>query len=101
MNDLNKIDITDVYYNGEHIVKDKTLIKKVISNISPDDFSVVKNSINIPNITKESFYIKPKGNKCNVIGIIPKELLTKHLILDLDFTKNNGVDVSRDILKLL
>lgn len=100
MNDLNKIDITDVYYNGEHIVKDKTLIKKVISNISPDDFSVVKNSINIPNITKESFYIKPKGNKCNVIGIIPKELLTKHLILDLDFTKNNGVDVSRDILKI-
>ena len=54
----------------------------------------------MPDLKKEDFYIEPKGSKCRVIEVIPGEILTNELILDIDFSKNNGIDTEKDILKL-
>ena len=35
-----------------------------------------------------------------MIGVIPGELLTDEITMKLDFSKNNGIDVEKDILKL-
>ena len=35
-----------------------------------------------------------------MIGVIPGELLTEELTMDLDFGTNNGIDIDRDVLKL-
>ena len=51
-------------------------------------------------LTAQSFYVEPKGNRCRVIKIIPGQLLTEEWITDIDFNKSNGIDASRDILKL-
>lgn len=51
-------------------------------------------------LTAQSFYIEPCGKRCRVIKVIPGQLLTEEWITDIDFDKGNGIDVSRDILKL-
>lgn len=45
-------------------------------------------------------HIEPEGNTFRVIGVIPGELLTEELTMDLDFGTNNGIDIDRDVLKL-
>jgi len=54
----------------------------------------------MPDLKKEDFFIEPKGNKVRVIEVIPGEILTNELILELDFDKNNGIDVDKDIIKI-
>ena len=51
-------------------------------------------------LTAESFHIEPHGNRCRIIKVIAGQLLTEEWITDIDFNNNNGIDVSRDILKI-
>lgn len=51
-------------------------------------------------LNKDSFYIEPKGSLCRVIEVIKNELLTNEIIETIDFSKNNGIDIERDILKI-
>ena len=58
------------------------------------------NSFHMPDLKAEDFYIEPKGNRCRVIEVIPGEILTNELIEELDFTKDNGIDIEKDIIKI-
>jgi adenine deaminase len=68
--------------------------------VSKELLEKVRGSFNLKAITKEDFFIKPESNKCRVIGINPGTLLTDEVVLDIDFSANNGIDTERDILKL-
>ena len=60
----------------------------------------VSGSFNLKEIEECDFTIVPKGNKCRVIKILPGTLITEEAVVEIDFSKNNGIDIQRDLLKI-
>ena len=100
LDNLESIDIKDVYSNGVKVVKDKEISGFSIPKAEDIITGSVLNSFHMPDLKNDDFYIEPKGTKCRVIEVIPGEILTNECILDIDFSKNNGIDIEKDILKL-
>ena len=100
LDNLDNIEIKDVYSNGVKVVDNKKLLDFEIPKAEDMITGSVMNSFHMPDLKKEDFFIEPKGNKVRVIEVIPGEILTNELILELDFDKNNGIDVDKDIIKI-
>lgn len=98
LDDLNEIKINSVFKDGKIIYSNNKLLANIepITNISNE----ITNTINIAPLKKDSFYIKPQDKRCHIISVQPKELITDDLLMKLDFTKNNGIDIDKDILKI-
>ena len=100
LSDLNTVDVCDVYSNGKKVVNDKKLIPFVPPSIDEVTKNKVNNSFNLEPLSPDSFYIEPKSALCRVIKVLPGELVTKELQLDINWSVTNGIDLERDILKL-
>ena len=100
LDSLENIDIKDVYSNGEKVVDNKKLLDFEIPKAEDLITGSVMNSFHMPDLKKEDFYIEPKGKKCRIIEVIPGEILTNELILELNFDENNGIDTDKDIIKI-
>ena len=102
LNDLNTVDIKDVYSAGVKVVSDK----KVKDFVKPTPGATLNNkvrtSFNLEELKPDDLKIDETGKKkCRVIDVVPREILTKELITDIDFDNgNNGIDLEQDILKL-
>lgn len=100
LSNLDKLEITDVFYHGRKVVDKGRLIDFKEPAVRHDIWKTVRNSFCLNALTETDFRIAPQGRKCRVIRTIPDQLLTGEMIVDIDFSKDNGVDVHRDILKL-
>lgn len=100
LNDLDTIDIEDVYTNGEKVVSGKETVKFDAPEISEELQETVLNSFHLKELSFEDFHIEEKGHNCRVIEIIPGQLITKEKITEINWSRNNGIDTDRDILKL-
>lgn len=100
LNNLATVDVEDVYSNGEKVVDHKQMKAINAPEIDKNLLKIVNNSFHTKKFTVDDFYIEEKGKKCRAIEIIPGQLLTKEKICEIDWSHNNGIDVSRDILKL-
>lgn len=62
----------------------------------------VLNSVHTEELHSQDFHIDCNENnkRIRVMKVLKDSLITDELILDLDFSKNNGIDTSRDILKI-
>ena len=100
LNDLDAVDVSDVYLAGQKVVDNGTMTDFKAPLVRNDIEKVVRNSFYMQKLTAQSFYIEPCGKRCRVIKVVPGQLLTEEWITDIDFDKSNGIDVSRDILKL-
>ena len=100
LNDLNTVDIEDVYSRGEKVVQRKQMKAFDCPEIAEELCKTVRNSFHTKELTVADFHIAEKGNNCRVIEIIPGQLLTGEQVCRIDWSKNNGIDTARDILKL-
>ncbi len=100
LNELDTVDIEDVYTNGEKVVSGKKTVEFSAPEINSDLQETVLNSFHLKELTLSDFYIEEKGEKCRVIEIIPGQLITKEKIEKINWNENNGIDTERDILKL-
>lgn len=100
LDDIDSVSVCDVYSRGKKVVENKKLIPFDAPNISNDLKEVVYNSFHLSELTPFDFYIQPKSNSCRTIKVIAGELVTDELIVNIDWSKNNGIDTERDILKL-
>ncbi len=100
LDNLENIDIYEVFCKGKKTVVDGVVKDFAMPRAEELITGGVMNSFHMADVKKEDFYIEPKGNKCRVIEVIPGEILTNELLLDIDFEKDNGIDIDRDILKL-
>ncbi len=100
LDDLDTVDVRDVYKNGVKVVDNKIPadIKKPAAESRLSE--KVLNSFNLKPLSRQDFYIEGKSGRCRVIKIVPDQLLTDEWITDIDLSKNNGADVERDILKI-
>jgi len=100
LNDLDTVDIEDVYTNGEKVVSGKKTVEFSAPEINSDLQETVLNSFRLKELTLSDFHIEEKGEKCRVIEIVPGQLITKEKIEKINWNENNGIDTERDLLKL-
>jgi len=100
LDDLQKVHVKDVYKNGKLVVKDHKTIEFDEPVVDKALQEKVIHSMNCDPINKKDLYIEPLSSKCNVIGAQAYGLVTQKLVMDMNFDKNNGIDLERDILKL-
>lgn len=100
LNDLDTVQVSDVYHNGIRVCKDGKSIPIVRPDIAPIIAKPVYRSIYRKPLVPEDFHVAPQERPCRVIQAIPGELLTNEDIRTLDFTRENGVDTEKDIIKL-
>lgn len=101
LDSLDEVKVCDVYKNGKRVVSNGEILDFCVPEIDEKLDRIVRNSFHIDELKKEDFIINESGKKaCRVIKLIKNQLLTDELIAEIDFDKNNGIDISRDILKL-
>jgi adenine deaminase len=100
LNDLESVDVRDVYSRGEKVVCGGEMKDFSRPEIDADLLEKVSHSFHVKEFTEADFHIEPAGARCRVMEIIPGQLLTNEVICDIDFSHENGVDKKRDILKL-
>lgn len=100
LDDLNTVAISEVYVDGKLVVENKKVMPFTPPVASKKLEKRVLKTFNLKQLKEQDFYIENKGSKCRVIGLIKGELLTDELIEDIDFNKNNGIDIDKDVVKL-
>ena len=100
LDNLETVKVRDVYCRGQLAVSNGKVIDLKKAEIRSDIRKTVRNSFYLDELSASDFHIKPKGRRCRVIKIRPSQLLTDEWITEIDFSRENGIDVERDILKL-
>ncbi len=100
LDDLETVKVRDVYYRGDRVVTDGAAVPFLKKRVRDDIWKTVRHSFWLDELTPERFMIDPQGARCRIIRVIPDQLITKEEITELDFTRSNGIDVTKDILKL-
>ncbi|MBR5272191.1 MAG: adenine deaminase [Clostridia bacterium] len=101
LDNLDTLNVCKVYKNGNKVAENGKALDFETPEVDARLDSVVRNSFHINEIKKEDFIINASGKKsCRVIELIINQLITNELITEIDFDTNNGIDISRDILKL-
>lgn len=100
LNNLDSVDIRDVYTSGVLRVKNAKMLEFATPVIESSLQDAVMNSFKLDELSAKDFYIEPKSPMCRVINILPGELVTEERIEEINWNENNGIDTERDILKL-
>lgn len=100
LNDIDTVDICDVYVSGKKIVENKVVGQINAPAVDEKLTASVLHSLHLDSLKAADFFIEPKGKRCRVIKTVKNQVLTEEWITDIDFDKSNGVDTERDILKL-
>ena len=100
LDELESVRVRDVYRRGEKVVSQGKVVDFETPYIRADVWKSVRNSFYLAPLHEEDFFIEPQGNRCRVIELVPDQLITREKIMELDFTRNNGIDIERDVLKL-
>jgi len=99
LDDLESFKIRDVYQDGKKVVENGVTLPFQAPQVHPEIMKAIRNSIYIKKVQESRFHIEPEGKKVRVIKVLKGELLTDSFETELDFNKNNGIDLDRDILK--
>ena len=87
-------------YAQEHGVRE---IKKTVKETEAMALNaqLILHSVNLPKISKEDFKLPLRGKRAHVIGLIPHQIVTEHLEMEVPVESGCAVaDTERDILKL-
>ena len=97
---LDTADVEAVYTNGVLAAENGVCFAFPVPQYRSPRWKRVLHSFRLDPLSPEDFFVTPQAGKCRVIGIQPGQLLTKERLETLDFSQRNGIDISRDILKL-
>ncbi len=98
IDDFNEFNISKVFKKGE-LVADRG---KITYSARPLDPAPVLNTVNLPPVTEDMFRIEAKGEEINVIGLVPKQIVTKKLKMKAKIENGEAVsDTKNDILKMI
>lgn len=100
LNNLEEIDICDVYIKGKKIVSNKREKPFINPPIAPALSKNILSSMNMEEVTPYDFHITGNAKKCRVISITKNDISTKEEICSINFDDNNGINVRNDILKI-
>jgi len=97
VDNLKDFNVKMVFYRGEIVAKDGVFAGKPVNLKVP-----IRSSVNVRWLIENDFEIPAKGNKINLIDIVPGQLITKKSVADVKEENGKAVaDTKRDILKLV
>lgn len=101
LEDLEKVEVAAVYKKGVLAAKGGEAVEFEIPSVDVALEGAVRSSFNFQKVTEKSFKIEEnRVRNCRVISVIKGELITEEKIEEVDFSRNNGIDTERDILKV-
>lgn len=97
LDSLEKINVEMVFKQGVLVAKDGKMTEKFGVEKQPR----LRRSVNIHYLEPEDFQVKARGNRMNVIGMIPNQIITERLIEEPKVKDGLVVpDTDRDIAKV-
>jgi adenine deaminase len=97
LDSLEKINVERVYKQGVLVAKDG----KMVQDFGVEKQPRLRRSVNIHYLEIEDFQVKARGDKMNVIGMIPDQIHTKHLVEEPKVKDGFVIsDTERDITKI-
>ncbi|MBY8997567.1 MAG: adenine deaminase [Candidatus Thorarchaeota archaeon] len=97
LDSLEKINVEMVYKQGVLVAKDGKMVEDFGIETQPR----LRRSVNIHYLEPEDFQVKVRGDRMNVIGMIPDQVTTEHLIEEPKVVDGLVVpDIDRDIAKI-
>ncbi len=97
LDSLEKVGVKMVFKDGVMVAKDG----KLIADIGQLEIPRIRRSVNIHWLEPEDFQVKARGDLMNVIGTIPEQIITEHLVEEPKVVDGLVVpDVDRDIIKV-
>lgn len=100
LNDFEKVDIQDVYFNGKLVCEGGDLVADFNGQADEELAKKIRGTFNVRTLNSEDFYVEPRNGKCRIIKAIEGQLITESFTKELNFENNNGVDIGQDIIKL-
>lgn len=100
LDDLEEVKVSDVYYEGKLVCKNKELLPFEGPKVDRNLERLVSNTFYINKLSKEDFLMEKEERYNHVMEILPGELLTTDYTTQIDFSKNNGIDTQKDIIKI-
>lgn len=101
LEDLNTIRVQDVYTRGTLVVENGRMLPFSAPTVDSALKYAIEQSFQLPELCADDFRMEHTGtHSCHVIGRLDRQLLTEDRILPIDFDAKNGIDLSRDIVKL-
>lgn len=99
LDSLHSLTVETVYKNGTVVCENgEAVYTKEAAMPCPDE---IRHSFHMQPLSEKDFLISENGRKkVRVIGVRPGSLLTDAKIEEVDFSKKNGIDIKRDILKI-
>ena len=100
LDDLDTVAVRDVYCAGRKVVDGGRMLPFDAPRVREHLWKAARNSFFMDALTAQDFFIAPKSERCRAIRLIPDQLLTQEEIIPIDWTKDNGVDLARDLVKI-
>lgn len=105
LDEINDVVINSCYINGKQVSNRSETLEKFSKKeiIDKSKYKKVFNSFNLKELTEKDFLFEVPNveTKANVISLVPGGILTERLEVKLDKnTKEFGVDIDKDIVKL-
>lgn len=99
LDDLHDFTISSVYKKGKLVAKDGVYVGESKQRANHQH---IKQTVHIPSIIEKDIAIEMNdATRANVIGIIPNNLLTDHLIVNVDTKEGKFVpNIEQDLLKM-
>lgn len=99
LNDLSTMQAKAVWKNGHKVAENGEMLTSRQEPIVP---AHIHHSVHLPSITKDRLQLSfTKGTKANVMEIVPNQLITNHLVIDVPVKEGVFVpSVEQDLLKL-
>ncbi|MFJ7662570.1 adenine deaminase [Lysinibacillus sp. NPDC097162] len=97
--DVTKMRAQAVWKNGVKVAEKGTMLT---ARVEPEVPAHIHRSVHLPPITTDMLAIPfTKGSKANVMEIVPNQLITNHLVVDVPVTMDKFIpSVEQDLLKL-
>lgn len=100
LDNLDDVAVSDVYFEGKLVCKNRQLLPFEGPKVDRNLERLVSNTFYINKLSKEDFIMQKEERYNHVMEILPGELLTNDYTTQIDFAKNNGIDIEKDILKI-
>ena len=99
LEDLSSMQVKTVWKNGRKVAEHGEMLT---NRQEPTVPAHIHRSVHLPSITKDRLQLSfTKGTKANVMEIVPNQLITNHLVMDVPVKEGVFVpSVEQDLLKL-
>lgn len=97
--DLDKWVPSIVFKDGKIVAQNNKACFGDVTEELPTD---ILNTMHVKDFSQKDLVIHAKGDKVHVIGLVPQQIITRHLIQDAELVEGQiQADVAKDLLKLV